>query len=125
MSRDDGIVVKKYNDKEFRVYTYCASVNYDETEDMTLVNTFVDLGVALVCGTEQQTEYGISYIDGTRIEEKTQNTIVIYFNDGHQEVKSDVDTVRMGIHVGSDGFNDDDYIIIRLDGEAVLKEEKK
>ena len=123
MSSDDGIIVKRYSDNEFRVYEYCANVGYETTEDMLLVGTFSDLPAALEVGTKRGTEYGISYIDAAAKEEQARNTIVIYFEDGHQEVKNGVDYVDTGEDVGSDELQENDYIIIRhVRDEKIRKE---
>lgn len=114
MSRDDGIVVKRYSDSEFRVYAHGAIEDYERTEDMALIGIFSDLPAALEVGTKQGTEHGIQYVDAARRGKQARNTIVIYFKDGHQEVKTGVDDVDMGEDVGSDELQERDFTIIRL-----------
>lgn len=122
MSRDDGIIVKRYSDSEFSVYVYGASVGYERTEDMVLIGTFSELPVALEVGTKRMTEYGIRYIDAASREEQARDTIVVYFKDGHQEVKNGVDDVSMGEEVGSDELQENDYVIIRIARDKSISE---
>lgn len=62
MSADNGIHIQKTQDNKYwKVYEYCASVDYDDPTQMYPIGEYPTLEAAIKAGQEQQTEYGLSF----------------------------------------------------------------
>jgi hypothetical protein len=60
MSADNGIFIRKHNEK-YEVRHYFASFDYPDIEDMSLLDTKDTIEEAIKRGQEEQTEYGLTF----------------------------------------------------------------
>ena len=74
MSADNGILILKYGEDDFRFYEYCGSTDLNEHEGFL---SFSNLIEALIEGTSRDTEYGIKFEDRTEgeVERKIQRVL--------------------------------------------------
>jgi len=66
MSADNGLVITKDEENLFRVWEYCASMEYENYEEMHFHKECDSLEDALNYATNQYSEYGVDYHDRTK-----------------------------------------------------------
>ena len=62
MSADNGILIVAQDDGTYEVRYYCASLDYDTYEEMTLLQTCPTLEEAIERGEREGTEYGLHFL---------------------------------------------------------------
>lgn len=61
MSSDNGIYIRKNLAGQYEVRYYCASIDYEDDEEMKILGVFDNIEDAIRFGLAEETEYGLSF----------------------------------------------------------------